>query len=83
MGIFGIFGKNPKNAHIVRQSTPPECVSKYCFCIHLVAISIGYVVVYSIFSVGASLEEKFAKQNEGDTRRKNFSEKALIVGRQF
>ena len=62
---------------------PLGCVSKYCFCFHLVAISIGYVVVYSIFSVGASLEEKFAKQNGGDTRRKKISEKALIAGRQF
>ena len=37
--------------------------SKYCFRFHLVAISIGYVVVYSIFSVGAFLGEKLVKQN--------------------
>ena len=43
---------------------PLGCVSKYCFCFHLVAISIGYVVVYSIFPVGTFLEEKFAKQND-------------------
>ena len=60
MGVFGIFWKNPKNAHIVRQFTPPECIYK---CFYPVAFSIGYIVVYSIFSLGAVLEEKFAKQN--------------------
>ena len=33
------------------------------FCFDLVAISIGYVVVYSIFSLGTFLEENFVKQN--------------------
>ena len=42
---------------------PLACVSKYCFCFHLVEISISYVVVYSIFSVGIFLEEKCVKQN--------------------
>ena len=69
------------------------------FCFHPVAISIGYVVVYSIFSVSAFLEEKFVKQNglfkeflysnvlvlqdRMDSGRKNISEKAPIVGSQF
>ena len=43
--------------------TPPECVSKFSFCFYLVAFSIGYIVVYSIFFLGAVLDEKFAKQN--------------------
>ena len=42
---------------------PLGCVSKYFFCFDLVAISIGYVVVYSIFSLGTFLEENFVKQN--------------------
>ena len=42
---------------------PPECVSRISLCFYLVAFSIGYIVVYSIFSAGAFLEEKFAKQN--------------------
>ena len=63
MGVFGIYQKNPKNAHIVSQFTPPECVSEFLFCFYLVAFSIGYIVVSSIFFLGAVLEEKFANQN--------------------
>ena len=63
MGFLGIFLKNTKNTHIVRQLRPPEWVSEFSFCFYVVAFSIGYIVVYSIFFLGAVLEEKFAKQN--------------------
>ena len=55
-----VAAKNPKNVNIVRQFTPPECVSKFSFCFYLVAFSIGYIVVYSIFFLGAVLDEKGA-----------------------
>ena len=42
---------------------PPECVSRISLCFYLVAFSIGYIVVYSIFFLGAFVAEKFAKQN--------------------
>ena len=54
----------PKTPILCDKLQTLECVSKYCFCFHLVAISIGYVAVYSIFSVGTFLEEKFEKQND-------------------
>ena len=47
----------------MRQFTPPECISEFSFCFYRVAFSIGYIVVYSIFFLGAVLEEKFEKQN--------------------
>ena len=61
--FLGFFQNIPKTPILFGYLHPLGCVSKYCFCFHLVAISIGYVVVYSIFSVGTFLEEKFAKQN--------------------
>ena len=61
--FLGFFQNIPKTPILCGYLHPLGCVSKYCFCFHLVAISIGYVVVYSIFSVGTFLEEKFAKQN--------------------
>ena len=63
MAVLGIFSKYPKNARIVRQFSPPECVSEFSFCLYHVAFFIGYIVVYSIFVLGAVLEDKFAKQN--------------------
>ena len=63
MGVFGIFWKNPKNAHIESQFTPPESISEFSLCFNPIAFSISYIVVYSIFFLGAVLEEKFAKQN--------------------
>ena len=63
MAFLGIFQNIPKLPILCGYLHPLECVSKYCFCFHLVAISIGYVVVHSIFSVGAFLEEKRVKQN--------------------
>ena len=45
------------------QFTTPECVSEFSFCFFLVAFSIAYIVVYSIFFLGDVLEEEFAKQN--------------------
>ena len=59
----GFFTKYRKNAHFVRQFIPLKMRLQILFCFHPVAISIGYVVVYSIFSVSAFLEEKFVKQN--------------------
>ena len=61
--FLGFFQNISKTPILCGYLHPLGCVSKYCFCFHLVAISIGYVVVYSIFSVGTFLEEKFAKQN--------------------
>ena len=49
--------ENPKNADFVRQFRPVECIPEIFFCLHLVGFSIGYVVVYSDFSVGAIKEE--------------------------
>ena len=63
MGVFGIFSKCPKNAHFVRLFTPLRMCLQIFFLFHPVAITIGYVVVYSIFSVGTFLEENFEKQN--------------------
>ena len=94
MGVFGIFSKYPILCGYLH---PLGCVSKYCFCVHLVVNSIGYVVVYSLFSAGACLEEKFVKQNglfeeffysnvshnTMVTVRENNSEKDPIVGSQF
>ena len=48
----------------MRQFTPPECISEFSLCFYPVAFSIGYIVVYTIFFLGAVLEEKFAKQND-------------------
>ena len=62
--FLGFFQNIPKTPILCGYLHPLGCVSKYCFCFHLVAISIGYVVVYSIFPVGTFLEEKFAKQND-------------------
>ena len=61
--FLGYIEKIPKNANIVKQFTPSECISESSLYFYLVAFSIGYIVVYSIFSLGAVLEEKFAKQN--------------------
>ena len=60
--FFGFFQNIPKTPILCGYLHPLGPVSKYCFCFHLEAISISYVVVYSIFSVGAFLEEKFVKQ---------------------
>ena len=43
---------------------PPECISKFSLCFYPVAFSIGFIVVYTIFFLGAILEEKFEKQND-------------------
>ena len=61
--FLGYIEKIPKNANIVKQFTPPECISESSLCFYLLAFSIGYIVVYSIFFLGAVLEEKFVKQN--------------------
>ena len=61
--FLGFFQNIPKMPILCGYLHPLGCISKYCFCFHLVAISIGYVVVYSLFSVGACLEENFVKQN--------------------
>ena len=42
---------------------PLECVLKISFGFYLVALSIGYVVVYSQFSVGFVFMDQFARQN--------------------
>ena len=60
--FVGFFQNIPKTPILCGYFNPLGCVFKYCFCFHLVAIYIGYVVVYSIFAVGAFLEEKFVKQ---------------------
>ena len=48
----------------MRQFTPPECISEFSLCFYPVAFSIGYIVAYTIFFLGAVIEEKFAKQND-------------------
>ena len=48
----------------MKQFTPPECISEFSLCFYPLAFSIGYIVVYTIFSLGAVLEEKFVKQND-------------------
>ena len=58
--FLGYIEKIPKNANIVKQFTPPVCISESSLCFYLVAFSIGYIVVYCIFFLGAVLEEKFA-----------------------
>ena len=61
--FLGFFQNIPKMPILCGYFHHLGCVSKYFFCIHIEAISIGYVVVYSIFSVGAVFKEKFASQN--------------------
>ena len=61
--FLGFFQNIQKTPILCGYFHPLGCVSKYCFCVHLVVNSIGYVAVYSLFSAGACLEEKFVKQN--------------------
>ena len=61
--FLGFFQNIPKTPILCGYLHLLGWTSKYCFCFHLVATSISYVVVYSIFSVGAFLEEKYVKQN--------------------
>ena len=61
--FLGFFQNIPKTPILCGYLHPLRWVSKYCFCLYLVAIFIGYVVVYSIFSLVTFLEEKFVKRN--------------------
>ena len=41
---------------------PLGCIYDFFLGVHLLAFSVGYVVAYPIFSVGAMIMEKFALQ---------------------
>ena len=61
--FLGYFEKIPKTAILWRNLRPQNPFPKFLFCFYHVAFFIGYIMVYSIFFLGAVLEEKFAKQN--------------------
>ena len=56
------FSKNKKKGDFVQKIWPLGCGYDFFLGVYLIAFSVGYVVAYSIFSVGAILVEKFAKQ---------------------
>ena len=55
--------KNPKNVDFVRQNSALSMCLRFPLGVHHLAFSVGYVVAYPIFSVGAMITEKFVKQN--------------------
>ena len=63
IACFEIFQKILKTPILWGKLHPLECVLKICFGFYLVAFFVGYVVVYSNFSVGFVFVEQFAKQN--------------------
>ena len=65
IGIFPFFGillKKRKMAILYRKLHPLGWVQEYFLGVCYVAFSVGYVVVYFVFSVGAVFMEKFGKQ---------------------
>ena len=61
--VYRISKKVPKTLILWDKPCPLGCVSKFSFCLYLVVFFVGYIMVYSTFSVGAVFKEKFASQN--------------------
>ena len=60
---FEIFQKIPKTPTLWGKLRALKCIPEISISFYLVAFFVGYVVVYSDFSVGAVFVEQFAKQN--------------------
>ena len=63
IAYFEIFQKITKTPTLWCKLHPLECISEISFSFYLVAFSVGYVMVYFNFSVGAVFVEQFTKQN--------------------
>ena len=55
--------KTQKTLILYGKNQPLGCVYDFFLGVHHLAFSVGYVVAYPIFSVGAMITEKFVKQN--------------------
>ena len=60
---FEIFQKITITPTLWCKLHPLKCISEISISFYLVAISVGYVVAYFNFSVGAVFVEQLAKQN--------------------
>ena len=60
---FEIFQKITITLTLWCKLHPQECIFEISISFYLVAISVGYVVAYFNFSVGAVFVEQLAKQN--------------------
>ena len=63
IAYFEIFQKITKTPTLWCKLHPLEGISEISLSFYLVAFSVGYVVVYFNFSVGAVFVEQLAKQN--------------------